>query len=84
MEQIDALVARGYSIEAAAAELGVTVSTYMLWLAERGNQIPVTIDRLEHLQGENSKLRKALAKVCKELEALRRGNESGSALAHAA
>ena len=84
MEQIDALVARGYSIEVAAAGLGVTVSTYMLWLAERGNQIPVTIDRLEHLQGENSRLRKALAKVYMELEALRGGNQGGDALAHAA
>ena len=84
MEQIDALVARGYSIEVAAAEFGVSVATYMLWLAERGNRIPVTIDRLEYLQGENSRLRNALAKVRMELELLQQRNQGEGMLAHAA
>lgn len=84
MEQADALVARGHTIEIAASQIGVTVASYSLWLAEHGNQVPVAVDRLSRLQTENARLRRALAKMSVELNALKHTGPARDAFARAA
>ena len=84
LEQIDKLISRGYSIESAAAQVGVNVASYTLWLAEHDNQVPVSIERLEHLQTENSRLRRALAKLSVELRDVKGGGPVLDVFAQAA
>ena len=84
MEQVDALVARGYSIEAATAQIGVAVASYNIWLSEHGNLVPVALDRLSRLHMENARLRRALAKLSVELADARRTGPVADAFAQAA
>ncbi len=72
MQQVDMLVARGYSIESSIKEVGVTHTAYSLWLREHNGSVPVAVDRLYHLQTENSRLRRKLAKLSLELNSVRR------------
>ena len=71
MQQVDLLVARGSNIEDAIAEVGVTNAAYALWLREHNGAVPVAVDRLYHLQAENSRLRRTLAKLSLELNSVR-------------
>ena len=71
MQQVDMLVARGNSIAAATREIGVTQAAYTHWLREHNGAVPVSIDRLSHLQDENVRLRRTLAKLSLELDAMR-------------
>lgn len=84
MQQVDALVATGYSIEEATALAGASVSAYRVWLADHGNLVPVAIDRLEYLQAENERLRQALAELSDELEQMRNQGKDAGTLAQAA
>ena len=71
MQQVDLLVARGYAIEAAISEVGVTQAAYTMWLKEHNDAVPVAVDRLYHLQSENARLRRKLAKLSLELNSVR-------------
>ncbi len=84
MEQVDALVAQGNSIMAATARVGVAVASYTLWLAEHGNQVPIAVDRLSHLQDENARLRRALAELSAQLDTTKRTGPDGVACKTAA
>ncbi len=84
MERVDALIARGSSIAAAVAEVGVTIPAYALWLADHDHRIPVNVERLTHLQNENVRLRKTLAKLSLELTAVRRARQLPDAFSRAA
>ena len=71
MQQVDMLVARGRNIEDATREVGVTQAAYAHWLREHNGAVPVAVDRLCHLQSENVRLRKTLAKLSLELNTMR-------------
>jgi transposase-like protein len=71
MQQVDMLVARGKSIAMATSEVGVTQAAYAHWLREHNGAVPVSVDRLSHLQDENVRLRRTLAKMSMELDAMR-------------
>ena len=71
MQQVDLLVARGHGIEDASNEVGVSQAAYSLWLREHNGAVPVTVERLSHLQSENSRLRRTLAKLSLELKSAR-------------
>ncbi len=71
MQQVDLLVARGYPIDTAIRDVGVSKVGYALWLREHNDAVPVTIDRLNHLQSENMRLRRTLAKLSLELKSVR-------------
>lgn len=72
MQQVDWLIAHGYSMECAIEEVGVTHPAYSLWLREHNGAVPVAVDRLYHLQTENTRLRRKLAKLSLELNSVRR------------
>ena len=72
MQQVDWLIAHGYTMECAIGEVGVTHPAYSLWLREHNGAVPVAVDRLYHLQTENSRLRRKLAKLSLELNSVRR------------
>lgn len=72
MQQVDLLVARGFKMECAIREVGVTPAAYALWLREHNGAVPVAVDRLYHLQTENSRLRRKLARLSVELDSVRR------------
>ena len=74
MQQVDMLVARGHDIADATREVGVTRAAYAHWLSEHNGAVPVAVDRLCHLQSENVRLRRTLAKLSLELNAMRRAS----------
>ena len=72
MQQVDWLVAHGYSVDDAIEEVGVSQPAYSMWLREHNGAVPVAVDRLYHLQSENTRLRRKLAKLSLELNSVRR------------
>ncbi|MDH3742233.1 MAG: hypothetical protein OER56_11615 [Hyphomicrobiales bacterium] len=72
MQQVDRLIAHGYGMECAIEEVGVTHAGYSMWLGEHNDAVPVAVDRLYHLQTENSRLRRKLAKLSLELNSVRK------------
>ena len=77
MQQVDWLVAHGYAVDCAIAEVGVSQTAYSMWLREHNGAVPVAVERLCHLQTENTRLRRRLAKLSLKLNSRRRANGSG-------
>ena len=72
MQQVDLLVARGRPVEDAVKEVGVSRAAYALWLREHNDAVPVPVERLQHLQSENARLRRTLAQMSVELDDVKR------------
>lgn len=76
MQQVDWLVAHGYAVECAITEVGVSHAAYSMWLREHNGAVPVAVERLCHLQTENTRLRRKLAKISLEMNSARRVRNS--------
>jgi len=48
------------------------LTAYLLWLREHNDAVPVSVDRLQHLQTENARLRRTLAQLSLELDDVKR------------
>jgi transposase-like protein len=59
--QVDVLVAQGQTVDAAARSIGVTQTAYDRWRREFGGLELDQVRRLEELEAENQRLRKAVA-----------------------
>ena len=71
LEQVDGLLAQGHTLREAASRAGVSVTAYKCWLAQHGGRVGVPIERLEHLYAENSRLRRAVARLNLEVKTLK-------------
>ncbi len=61
--QVDVLVAQGQTVNAGARSIGVTQTTYHGWRREFGGLELDQVRRLEELETENQRLRKAVAAI---------------------
>ncbi len=71
LEQVDGLIAQGHTLREATTRAGVSVAAYNCWLAQHGGRVGVPLDRLEHLYAENSRLRRAVARLNLEVKTLK-------------
>lgn len=71
LQQVDLLVAQGHPIAEATSRIGVSPAAYSYWLTQHGGRVGVPLDRLEHLYSENCRLRRLVARLNVELEALK-------------
>ena len=71
LEQVDALIAQGHTLREATTRAGVSIAAYNYWLDQHGGRVGVPLDRLEHLYAENSRLRRAVARLNLEVKTLK-------------
>ena len=61
LRQVDVLTAQGQSIAEAVRTIAVTETTYFRWRAEYGGMKSDQVKRLEELELENARLRRAVS-----------------------
>ena len=61
LRQVDVLTAQGRPVAEAIRAIGVTEVTYYRWRQEFGGLKSDQVKRLKELEGENARLRKAVA-----------------------
>ncbi len=61
LRQVDVLVGQGKQIGEAVKTIGVTETTYHRWRREYGGLKLDQVKRLKELEGENSRLRRAVS-----------------------
>ena len=71
LEQVDGHLAQGHTLREATSRAGVNVAAYNFWLAQHGGRVAVPLERLEHLYAENSRLRRAVARLNLEVKTLK-------------
>ena len=71
LEEVDGLLAQGHTLREATGRVGVSVAAYKCWLAQHGGRVAVPLDRLDHLYAENSRLRRAVARLNLEVKTLK-------------
>lgn len=71
LEQVDGHLAQGHTLREATSRAGVSVAAYNFWLAQNGGCVAVPLERLEHLYAENSRLRRAVARLNLEVKTLK-------------
>lgn len=71
LEEVDGLLAQGHTLREATSRVGVSVAAYNFWLAQHGGRVGVPLERLEHLYAENSRLRRAVARLNLEVKTLK-------------
>ena len=57
------LIARGHTVEEALRRTAVSRPVFTTWLRDNDGNVAVPLDILQHLQSENSRLRRVLAKL---------------------
>ena len=70
-EQVDDLLAQGHTLSEATTRAGVSAAAYRFWLAQHGGRVAVPLERLDHLYAENSRLRRAVARLTLEVKTLK-------------
>lgn len=71
LEQVDSYLSQGHTLREATSRAGVSAAAYKCWLAQHGGRVAVPLDRLEHLYAENSRLRRAVARLNLEVKTLK-------------
>jgi Transposase len=66
LSETNRLIARGHTVEEALRRTDVSRAVFATWLKENGGNVAVPLDILQHLQSENSRLRRSLAKLSME------------------
>jgi putative transposase len=66
LRQVDVLVSQGRSVAEAVRSIGVTQFTYYRWRKEFGGLKTDQVKRLEELEKENERLRKAVSDLTLE------------------
>ena len=77
LRQVDVLVSQGQSVAEAIRAIGVTEVTYYRWRKEDGGLKSDQVRRMKDLEGENQRLRKAIADLTLDkliLQEAARGN----------
>ena len=70
-EQVDDHLAQGHTLREATTRAGVSTAAYKFWLAQHGGRVAVPFERLDHLYAENSRLRRAVARLTLEVKTLK-------------
>lgn len=79
LRRVNALVGRGFLVAEAVRRIGVSDSTYYRWLTKNRRQIehgtsdPEQAQRMRRLELENTRLRRAVAELVIEKQALKEG-----------
>ena len=63
LSETNRLIARGHTVEEALRRTAVSRPVFITWLKEHDGNVTVPLDVLQHLQSENSRLRRVLAKL---------------------
>ncbi len=66
LTETNRLIARGHTVDEALQRTGVSRVVFMTWLKDNDGNVAVPLDILQHLQSENSRLRRVLAKLSME------------------
>jgi len=66
LSETNRLIARGHTVEEALRRTAVSRPVFTTWLKDNDGNVPVPLDILQHLQSENSRLRRVLAKLSLE------------------
>lgn len=66
LNETNRLIARGHTVEEALRRTAVSRPVFITWLKEHDGNVAVPLDILQHLQSENSRLRRVLAKLSME------------------
>ena len=66
LTETNRLIARGHTVDEALQRTGVNRVVFTTWLKEHDGNVAVPLDILQHLQSENSRLRRVLAKLSME------------------
>ena len=66
LSETNRLIARGHTVEEALRRTAVSRPLFSTWLKEHDGNVAVPLDILQHLQSENSRLRRVLAKLSME------------------
>ena len=66
LRQVDVLVSQGQNVADAIRQIGVTEVTYYRWRQEFGGLKSDQVKRLKELEGENSRLRRAVSDLTLE------------------
>ena len=77
LRQVDVLVSQGQSVGDAVRQIGVTEVTYYRWRQEYGGLKTEQVKRLNELETENTRLRRAISDLTLDkliLEEAARGN----------
>ena len=61
LRQVEVLQGQGKSVQEAVRQIGVTVQTYYRWRKEYGGMSRNQLKRLKELEGENTRLRRAVS-----------------------
>lgn len=60
------LIAKGHTVDEALQRSGVSRPVFIAWLRENDGTVAVPLETLQHLQSENCRLRRVLAKLSME------------------
>jgi hypothetical protein len=60
------LIAKGHTVDEALQRTGVSRPVFLAWLQDNGGTVAVPLETLQHLQSENCRLRRVLAKLSME------------------
>ena len=71
LRQVDVLVSQGQSVADAVRSIGVTEVTYYRWRQEYGGLKTEQVKRLEELETENARLRRAVAELTLDKQILK-------------
>jgi len=77
LRQVDVLVSQGQAVADAIRQIGVTEVTYYRWRQEFGGLKSDQVKRLKELEGENTRLRRAISDLTLDkliLQEAARGN----------
>ena len=66
LTETNGLIARGHTVDEALQRTGINRAVFLTWLHEHDGNVSVPLDILQHLQSENSRLRRVLAKLSME------------------
>ncbi len=66
LNETNRLIARGHTVDEALQRTAVSRPVFIAWLKEHDGNVAVPLDILQHLQAENSRLRRVLAKLSME------------------
>ena len=69
LTETNRLIARGHTVDEALQRTGISRVVFITWLREHDGNVAVPLDILQHLQSENSRLRRVLAKLSMEQRA---------------
>ncbi len=64
LQQADASIAQGSTVEQVCRELGISEGTYYKWRKQYGRMQLDQVKRLKELEKENARLKKLVADLC--------------------